>query len=184
MLIGKHHWRITCLYCGTAVLFLGGHQTICYGEFLLFVNCSQDRMLQQIDKTYGFFPCSGKGSPILLWFVSVRSSQLIFVFFCNEWEKNYFTSNSFFFFILTSSFHGGCRGLWLGTHTSRTPLDKGLARRRDLYLKIITLIRDIHVPAGLEHSAAADTSLRLPATGISVEDIIENKSLFVFCCSC
>jgi len=104
------------------------------------------------------------------------------VFFRNEWGRY-----PFFFLILTSSFHGGCRGLWLWlwlwlrTHTGNTPLEEGLASRRDFYLKKekekknVTLIRDIHVPAGLEHSAAADRSLRPPATGIGVEDIIENK---------
>ena len=64
--------------------------------------------------------------------------------------------------------------LWLRTHT-------GSPSQRPLPKKKITLIRDIHVPAGLQHSAAADPNLRPPATWISVEDIIENKLLFVLC---
>jgi len=44
--------------------------------------------------------------------------------------------------------------------------------------KSVTLIRDIHVPAGLKHTAVADPSLRPPATAVSVEDTIDNKLFF------
>jgi hypothetical protein len=81
--------------------------------------------------------------------------------------------NTLFFLWLNSPFSGALassfRGFMIthGRHTTlgRTPLDKGPARRRDLYLTTHNTETDIHAPGGIRthdpsKRAAADPRLR------------------------
>jgi hypothetical protein len=143
ILICTYHWRITLLWYSCLTFWVGGYQMICYGEFFRFVSRSQDRMLQQIGNADGLFFLQAKVTQFYCYLLvsEFLSINLCFIFFCNELEASYCMRYSFFFLILTSSFHGGCRGLWLRSHNGGTHLDEGLARRRDLYLKKVTLIK-------------------------------------------